>query len=160
MLPRTMTTRLNHDRGAFFSFWQLLLGRLGVRRCVSQRVWGSGDGPRLARMGRAVLLHVRCMWGTGSGPLHGVWGTDSGPLRLAWGTNYGPCTMRGAPALGTCRVCGAPTLGLCGVSGGPTEALLDWRLRIKWIQGTGFGSLGVKGPFTCQSQGPCGPGDS
>ena len=82
----------------------------------------------------------------------GVCGAPTrGPLQCAWGADYGPCGVSGAPAMGPCRVSGPLALGLCSVSGGPTGAPTGW------IRDAGFGSLGVKGPFACQSHGPSGP---
>ena len=95
--------------------------------------WHTGD---------TVPMPLRRAWGTISRPQQCVWGTDSGPLQCAWGARYGPCGMSGAP-----------TMRLYSVSGGPIGAPTGW------IRDAGLGSLGVKGPFACQSHGPSGPRD-
>ena len=105
----------------------LLLGRSRVRLCIRPRGCGA-----------PTMGPGRHAWGTVPVPLRCVWGTDSGPSQCAWGAGSGPCS----------------------VSGGPTEAPTDSWQRGElggWIQGAGFGSLGVKGLFACQR--PRGPRD-
>ena len=101
------------------------------------------------------LSPLRSVWATGSRPLQGVLGADSGPLQRVWGTGYGPLqnmwgVVFGPPLMRQSehRITEEPVVAQLGSR--------EWGLSSRWLRGTGFGSLGVKGRFACRCHGSSG----